>query len=188
MKDLEFAKSQDINGDWSWGNQFAGIKMNSNYFVFDIMSRLIDENPQIRLINEFGTHTGTFATYLGLEGVRKKITVITWEIQKQVSEETNNLLALLSVNQEICDVFAERDRIIEIVSAQPTYLICDGGDKQAEALIFGAVLPSGSIMSIHDWGQEVTYQHLEPIWDKIIPIRPEEWGLHNCQFASFRIK
>lgn len=187
-KDLEWLKTVDINGSWSWGNKFAGITMASNYYVFDIMSRLIDENPQIRSINEIGTHTGTFAVYLGIEGIRKNIPVRTFEINKQISKETNTLLEKFGVVQEVWDVFAYPEKVIELIDKEPCYLIADGGDKKREAAMFVPSLPSGSILSVHDWGQEVVFKDLEPIADRLIPIRPEEWARTNAQFASFKIK
>ena len=188
MKDLEFSKTQNFNGDWSWGNKFLGISMSSNYYVFDIMSRLIDEYPSTRSIVELGTHTGTFAIYLGLEGVRKTIPVTTFEITKQVSVGTNTILEKLGVDQQVWDVFAYPDKVIDKINTEPCYLICDGGDKKKELALFVPHLKSGSILSVHDWGQEVTYKDLEVIFDRLIPIRPEEWGYTNCQFASFLIK
>lgn len=188
MRDLEFAKSNNFNGDWSWGNKFVGINMASNYYVFDIMSRLIDENPQIRSINECGTHTGTFAVYLGMEGVRKDIPVNTFEITKQVTKETNTILEKLGVNQHVWDVFAYPEKVIKLINKEPCYFIADGGDKPREAALFVPHLKPGSIFSIHDFGLEVTYKHLEGVADRLLAIRPEEWGQHNVQLASFLVR
>lgn len=187
-RDLEFAKTQNYNGDWAWGSKFAGIPLCCNYYVFDIMSRLIDENPQIKGIVEMGTHTGGMAVYLGLCGIQKGITVNTWEITKQISKETDTMLDKLGVIQHVFDVFAYSEKVIEQINKEPIYFLADGGDKKRELALFVPHLVRGSIVSVHDWGMEVTFKDLEAVADRLLPIRPEEWGQHNAQIASFLVR
>jgi len=189
MKDREFAKTISINGDWAWGTQFAGIKMASNYFVFHLMSKLLSENPHIQKICEIGTHTGSMAVYLGLEGLKMGgVPVHTFEKDKQVTRQTSDLLEKLKVEQHIYDVGIYPDKVIAQIKDQPTYLVSDGGNKVADANVFLDYLPSGSILSLHDYSIEVLDSQLGKIYEKCIPIRPYEWNETNAQFASFKVK
>lgn len=186
-KDLEWLKGQDINGSWQWGSQFAGVKLSCNYFVFDIMSRIIDENPQIQLICEIGSHTGGMAIYLSLEALRKKLPFHTFEKDKQITRETNDLLEKLGANMHIYDVFEYPDKVIAIIQEQPAYLICDGGRKHAELEKFIGYLKPGSVVSCHDYPLEINDSHFAPLYERAVPIRTFEWSEKNAQFSSWKI-
>lgn len=187
MIDKQFAKTVSMNGDWEWGSKFAGVNLSCNYFVFDIMSRLVEENPQIQLICELGTHTGGMAIYLSIEALRKKIPFHTFEKDKQITRETNDLLEKLGATQHIYDVFEYPDKVIAIIQEQPTFLICDGGDKMKEVEKFLGYLKVGSVISCHDYPLEVTDAIFPVLAEKCIPIRPFEWSEKNAQFVSWKV-
>ena len=188
QEDYEWNKTKNFQGNWEWGTLFAGIPMNCNYYVFHQISRILAENPQIKSICEIGQCTGSMTIYLALEAVRKKIPCHSWDITRQITPETEVILNSLHVRSHYMDVFAYKENIISMINTEPVYLICDGGDKKREAEMFVPHLKSGSIVSIHDYGREVFDADLIPIQDKVMPIRPHEWNLHNSQFCSLRVK
>ena len=189
MRDLEWEKTQSINGNWEWGSRFCNVKLASNYFVFDIMSRHLAENPQITRIVEIGTHTGGMALYLGMEAVRMGIEFHTWDIEKQTTEDTDKILNKLGVIQHIGDAFEKESEIMEMISKEPTYLLCDGGNKHREVEMFAKYLPENSIISTHDYGQEIFSEDLIATMKmtQLLPLRVQEWGEKNAQFITLKV-
>lgn len=176
------------NHPWEWFLNFAGIGMAHNYYVQHIFSKVMDENPQIKLIVELGTFKGSMTAALGLEGIRKQIPVWSYEIKDQTNEETKRILATLNVQTRLLDIFEHRDVILKLISEVPTYLICDNGNKADEFALFGNALLPGSIISVHDWNTEFHPHHVSPLEGKIEPFYEEDWMKHNCQLATWKIK
>jgi hypothetical protein len=189
MIDKEWVKGQNINGSWEWGSQFAGVKLSCNYFVFDIMSKNLSENPQIKKIVEIGTSTGGMALCLGMEAVRLGIEFHTYNIKKETTPETDRILNRLGVIQHIGDVFEQEAVIAEMLRHQPTYLIADGGNKYRETEMFVPYLQPDSLFSTHDYGQEIFDENISATMKKInmMPLRVWEWGEKNAQFMTWKI-
>lgn len=181
-------KENNENGDWAWFHRFAGITMPSNYFTFHLFSKIIDENPGITKIIELGTHTGSMAIALGLEGVRKGIEVHTFEITEQITEDTKRILDALGVKRHLCNIFEEQQLIKSLFKDGPVYLLCDNGSKSIEFQEFANKLLPGSVVSVHDWTLEI-HQHDIDIYDHLVePFHEEDWMNHNVQLATWRIK
>lgn len=189
MIDKEWLKGQNINGFWEWGSQFAGVRLSCNYFVFDIMSKHLSENPQIKKIVEIGTSTGGMALYLGMEAARMGIELHTWNIVKETTPETDKILNRLGVIQHIGDVFEHESSMAEMIRDQPTYLLADGGNKHRETETFVPYLQPDSLFSTHDYGQEIFDENLAVTMKKVnmMPLRVWEWGEKNAQFMTWKI-
>jgi hypothetical protein len=187
--DLEFAKTISMGGNWKWGTSFCNVKLACNPFVFHLMSNHLAENPQIKMICELGTHTAGMALYLGMESVRLGIPFHTWDIEKQTTADTDKILDRLGVIQHIGDVFEQEAEILKLIGDEPVMLICDSGNKCREVERFAPRLPKYSIISSHDYGEELkddclswTYEHVH-----MMPIRAYEWGETNAQFPTWKI-
>lgn len=180
-------KSNQENVDWAWFYKFAGITMPSNFYTFHVFSKIFDENPQIKRIVELGTHTGSMAIALGLEGIRKGIEVHTFELAEQITEETKRILDCLSVKRYECHIFQEKQQIMRLLK-EPVYLLCDNGSKSVEFQEFVPSLKPGSIISVHDWGSEIHPHDIEPLQKLIEPFHESDWDRHNVQLATWKIK
>ena len=74
-----------------------------------------------------------------------------------------------------------------IINNQPTYIICDGGNKPKEFNFWAPKIPIGSIISAHDWGVEISINDIKDTADKyLIQYMPERWNEMNVQFATFK--
>ena len=189
MIDKEWAKSNSLNGNWEWGSSFCNVKLACNYFVFDIMSRHLAENPQIKRIVEIGTSTGGMALYLGMEAVRMGIEFHTWNIVKETTPETDKILDRLGVIQHIGDVFEHEKMIAELFSGQPVYYVEDGGNKYRGVETFTKYLEKDSLLSTHDYSQEIFSENLIATMEttQLLPLRVEEWGEKNAQFITLKV-
>lgn len=188
--DLNERKHHSRDGDWQWFQEFAGIGMPSNYYTFHLISRIITENPQIRLIMELGTYWGSMAVYLGLLGIRREIPVVTFDLVDLRRDRTKKLFDKLGIHFHRMDIFEERDFVkAGLREHGPTYLICDNGNKSDEFYEFGRELTPGSVISVHDWGTEFYDQDAKRLSDvrAIEPFHPDEWSNHNVQFATWKI-
>ena len=170
-----------------WFNQFAGIKMSSNYQTLDLLSRVIEQNPHLTQFIEIGTFTGSLSIYLGLESSRRNGQCLTIDIQKQFSEQTGILFEKLGIAFWEMDVFKERDRLFERFS-NPLFLLCDGGNKADEFAMCVPLLKSGSIVCVHDYSKEFNDSDRQKWTQYAEPIMQDEWMKENVQLAIFRIK
>lgn len=183
---LNERKYKSENGDWEWFTNFAGIYQMHNYYVYHIFSTVMNENPQIKRIVELGTAVGGMTVPLGLEAIRKDADMFTFNIKDETSEETKKIFNQLGVQVTIGDIFEDgmRSRIKNLFD-RPTYLICDNGLKPDEFNAFVPSLPSGSIVSVHDWMVEFLPKHTEFCQHLIEPFHPELWNNHNVQLATW---
>lgn len=190
LEELQWRKKNDVSGDWAWGKEFAGITMASNYYTFHLMSKIMSANPQLRGIVELGTYTGSMSIYLGLEGIRKGIEVVTFDIIDLLSLESRTILDTLKVQRVVCNLFdPEVQRHMRMMLSRfPVYLIVDNGDKPREFKEFVPMLRAESIISVHDYGIEFSDADWMVHKDKVEPYLKDEWAAHNVQLASFKMK
>jgi predicted O-methyltransferase YrrM len=171
-----------------WFKQFCGITMSSNYQTFDLLSRVLDpERQKVHAIIEIGTYTGSISIYLGLLGVKYGMSVITLDIQKQHTSDTEFILDKLGVEFLQMDVFEKRDQLF-LYFDTPVFLLCDGGLKYEEFAMCVPKLKSGSIVAVHDYGTEFLDEHWEKFTDQIEPIMRDEWTKEDVRLAIFKIK
>lgn len=189
MRSLDERKHNPLEGDIEWGLEFCGVPMCSNYYVFHQMSKILNANPQIEQIIEYGTYTATMSMYLGMEGIRRGIPVYTYNIEKQTNDGTDKVLNHLGVNQIIMDIYKNREEIFPLLASKVTYLICDAQTKKDDAIMSVPHLKEGSIFAMHDFGVEVIDSDIEILYKtgRIMPIKSHEANHANCQFANFKV-
>lgn len=170
-----------------WFKQFCGIRMSSNYQTFDLISRVLDDNP-VEGIVEIGTYTGSLSIYLGLEGVSGKVPVHTYDIKRQFTEPTQRVFNFMNIQFHNIDVFESRHELFKQFN-YPVFLLCDGGNKRDEFLMCVPQLKKGSIVAVHDYGTEFKDEHFIPFVDQNLctPIMQDEWTKEDVRLALFRI-
>ncbi len=178
------------SGDWEWFTQFVGVRMSCNYYAFHMMSKVLDSSPQVQGIVELGTYTGPMAMYLGMEGVRRDLPVLTIDIIDHLDAGTKKVLDRLGVVRHIGDLFDKelQARMRQTVSAGPVYMVVDGGHKAREFAEYLPMLKPGSVLSVHDWGDEFFPHDCEPFKEKVAPLFEEEWDAHHVALAHFAVR
>lgn len=80
------------------------------------------------------------------------------------------------------DVFSDKTKqtVETLAYHRPAYLVCDGGDKEREFREYAPLLPTGSVISVHDWGTEVNQLTGIPMR----AFQQEEWTKHDCRLAT----
>lgn len=184
-------ESKDINGEksWRWHLTFIGQYMQHNYYEYYVLDDIIENNPQIKSIVEIGTGHGALTTVLGLHGIKKGIPVFTVDINPNLSKPVHDIFRSLGIQSHSGNVFDNIiiDKINSVIKGQPVYIICDGGDKPREFNFWAPKIPVGSIISAHDWGVEISMNHIRDIVNKYLePYKPERWTEMNIQFATFK--
>lgn len=172
---------------WEWNLQFAGIEQSHNYYVYHLISRIFQENPQIKRVIELGTYKGAMSVVLGLETRRKQIPMFTFDITDFVSDESKKLFKALNVYHVIADIWKEREMVKQFILNEPTYLICDNGNKRDEFPEFGRCLAPGSVISVHDYGTEFLDEYTIELNNRIVPFQKDEWTKNDCRFATWLV-
>ncbi len=188
---LNRRKMSGEDGTWPWYTNFVGQMMQHNYWQYDVIGRLLGENPQVRGILEIGTGNGALTVLLGCWGRRLGIPVATYDIDMGRSAPVRPVLSALGVSIHEEDCFSEesRKRIAGFLSDHaPVYLLCDGGDKPREMRTFGPLLSPGSLLSGHDWGLEITEKDITPLLEThgFSRWNPGAWMEKNVQFMTLK--
>lgn len=163
--------------------------MQHNYYEYYVLDDIVDNNPQIKSIIEIGTGYGALTIVLGLYGIKKSIPVYTIDMNPKLSVSVWPIFKALNVQYDNNDCF--RDTVIikidQIINNQPTYIICDGGNKIKEFNFWAPKIPVGSIISVHDWQVEISMNDIKEVVDKYLlqQYKPERWMEMNIQFATF---
>lgn len=184
-EELEALKGDDTSA-WRWYTRFAGAYMAHNYYLYHIFSEIMDKNPQIKRIVELGTYKGAMTIVLGLEGIRKQIPVNTFDIEYLITEEVLRMHKCLGINMQMCNIFEKPEVVRELLN-EPCFLICDNGNKPKEFEMFVGSLKEGSIVAVHDYGQEFFDSDAAIHEGKVVPYMRDEWEKHNAQLAIYRV-
>lgn len=171
-----------------WHTHFIGQHMQHNYWLYEIIDRVMRASPSISSLVELGTGAGAITTVFGLWGIQRGIPVLS--VDNTIRHNTK-ILAALKVRFVQEDIFGEpfAAKIKETIDNKPTWLFCDGGWKGKELATFAPALPKGSIISAHDLGTEFKHDyHAQPLCDQgvIEPFKPEWWMENNVQLAIYK--
>lgn len=167
---------------WAYDLLFAGERAAHCPYIYHIISKILMYRKVYSIV-EIGTQRGALTAYLGLWGARLDVPVLSLDIEYQLSMGLHPVFERLGV--EFCDMDCfspEGERaIFEVIDNKPTYVICDGGDKKREFQHYAPKVPSGSMLSIHDWGTEVKGVECPCAFQ---PFEPDEWVKHDVRFAT----
>jgi cephalosporin hydroxylase len=166
---------------WEPWTRFVGQPAGHSPYVYQVISDILLRN-EVSAIIEVGTMYGALTMYLGLWGLRLDVPVISFDIDQNLSEPVARVLDGLGVVRYEMDVFSERAvSIIQALATKPVYLICDGGDKPREVETFTPLLPIGSVISVHDWGDEI---HDIKADAKVHYFEADDWTAHGANMAT----
>lgn len=186
----EARKHLNDERSWQWHLTFTGRKMQHNYYLYKIIDGIMCDNPNLAGIIEIGTGYGALTTYLALWGIKYDIPVLTVDHQEM---HDTRLFKQLNINYIQMDEFSPKfEQIVRLFLCKakgPILFICDGGNKIKEFNLFASILPTDSIIAVHDWTIEATLPDIEKaVNNYCIPYNKEMWNLMNVQFATFKIK
>jgi hypothetical protein len=172
--------------------RFVGQEVQHSFFVYHIMSLILEANPQIAGIVELGTGTGGLTMYLGMWAARRGIPMTSFDINAYAMEAEGipAVFEALGVNYEQHNVFQGpgHERARAAVTGKPIYLFCDNGNKPEEFKMFVPMLESGSVVSVHDWTAEIRPEHVEAVVaeHKLEPFRQDLWLKHAAIMATWK--
>ncbi len=165
---------------WEYDLMFVGQRAGHNPYIYHVISEVLSEY-KVESIIEVGTYQGALTMYLGLWGARLNVPVLSVDIEDNLYHPVYPVLERLGVTVFSGDVFENLDLLTEFIGGKPTYLVCDGGDKAREFDVIGKIVPVGSVISIHDWGTEVSKLDSGfPMYQ----IGMDQWRAHDVRFAS----
>lgn len=186
LNDLKKINSEKL---WAWHLTFIGQYMQHNYWLYYMLDDIIGSNSQIKSIIEIGTGYGALTIVLGLYGIKNRIPVFTVDINPELSKSIQHIFDVLHIQYNYGDCFNNDiiTKIDNIIGSQPTYIICDGGDKSKEFNFWAPKIPVDSIISAHDWQAAISMEDIKDIVDKcFIPYKSERWMEMNVEFSTFR--
>lgn len=182
----KYTNAEDV---WQWYTTFLGQHMQHNYWQHYLLDDIILNNPQIKSIIELGTGTGVVTAVLGLHAARLGARVFSVDVDMDRSKQLWTVFDKLGIEYCSGDVFSDKiiSRIESIIDGKPTYIICDNGDKIREFGVWAPKIPVGSVISAHDWGNEIRMNDIEDIvkGHNLKSYKPERWNEMNVQFATF---
>lgn len=171
---------------WEYYLSFVGQSAAHNPYIYHVISEVLKER-EVHSIVELGTYHGALTVYLGLWGAKLGIPVYTFDIEPNLHESVKPVFDKLGIEFfELDDMTDEGlKKIIECVDDKPTYLICDGGNKQGEFLRYFPIVPVGSMLSVHDFLTEGD----PTVWERLSypneRVRPDLWMYHDVRFATY---
>ena len=171
-----------------WHTHFIGQLMQHNYWLYEIIDRVMRLNPDINSIVELGTGAGAATTVSGLWGIQRGIPILSVD---NVVRYNPKILEALKIQLTQDDIFSGSfaTKMNAVIADKPTWLFCDGGSKGRELATFAPTLPKGSIISAHDLGTEFSHaRHAQLLCDQgiIEPFKPEWWMESNVQLAIYK--
>lgn len=153
---------------------FVGCEMQHEWSLHGTLNDIILPNSHVETIIEIGTGYGALTLVLGLFGLKISAKVFTIDINPEISNDALPLFEHLKITRLIANEHI--DETHEIMRSwfgnKPTYLLCDGQNKDHELRLWSHQLPEKSIISVHDWPDAVK-PHRVP--ESLTPYRPEDW-------------
>jgi len=146
----------------SWYSHFLGIRMQHGYSLYQQLDELLRKDQNIQRFVEIGTGGGALSVFLALHAVQRDTHLLTYDIQQRGHlYKTDKVFNRLGVEFVEADAFDHVDDIVAHVDNKPTLMFCDGGDKRKELVTFAPLLPTGSIVAVHDYGDEIESKDVE---------------------------
>ena len=172
---------QDI--PWEYYLEFCGQRAEHSFYAYHIISEILKHN-EVHSIIELGTAYGALTLYLGLWGLRLDVPVATFDIESDLHLPVAHAFMKMGVQYHNMDILsAEAEQVIlEIIDNKPTYLVVDGGDKKKEFARYARLIPTGSVISIHDYETEFKFGEGSGI--KYDEFKKEEWKKHDMKMAT----
>ena len=153
-----------------------GIYQQHTYWLYKVIDDVLNENKQIKGIVEIGTGLGALSIFLGLECYERNLKpLLTYDIKQVAKPRLFDLLNIKAVARNCFDVESVNE-IMEYIK-EPVLFICDGGNKIKEFNFFAYLLPEGSIITAHDWDDEIRIDDVRKTVMEIglKPLHKDDW-------------
>jgi hypothetical protein len=174
-----------------YNRTFCGVKAQHSALTYEKVDKILKDSKAERIV-ELGTADGALSMYLGLVGARLGIPVYTIDRYAVKTKETKEVFDKLGVYQMVLDIMSEEGKsaVRSLIADVPVYLICDNGNKKEEFNSFAGNLANGSVVSVHDWGMELTKTDIVGTIEsmKLAPFMEEEWLLSDLMFATWCVQ
>lgn len=173
-----------------WFTTFCSYFMQHNYWLYNVLDDILMENTQIKSIIEIGAGYGGLTVFLGNWGIKLDVPVLSVEYDTSKISEALEHLTRLGVHVFTKDMWCKEFTQLfdSFVSLQPTFLVCDGGNKVREANELSLRIPADSILCMHDWTDEVTEEDVKdfPTRLNLQPYYKERWNEKDIRMAIFK--
>lgn len=184
-EELIALKHENSDCSWMWKRVFLGQRQQHSYYLYHHLNSQILNNKDICSIVEIGTGSGCLTTVLALFGQLIGARVLTVDHDPALSQRLHHLLVKkLDVTMLFNDEWSSAaiTKILKHIGGEKTYVFCDGGDKVKELNFWSRSIPPGSLISVHDWGTEVTP---DDVPEGLTPYREDFWNIMNIQTATW---
>jgi hypothetical protein len=173
---------------------FAGQRAQHSFVLYDYISQVLLDRPEVSAIVEIGTSLGALSIYLGLWGARRGIPVHTFDYslfafdpQHNVDEITAKpIFDKLGIVMHRADVFSDDGgrEVSGLISGAPVLIFCDGGNKPREVQTFAPMVGDGSIVCAHDWPGEIKPEDVASVVEaaRLVPWCQDKWNFLATAF------
>lgn len=174
----------------TWYSSFLGVRMQHNYGLYKVMDDILLDNPQIDRFVEIGTGGGAMSVYFALHAVQRNTHLLTFDIQTRGHKpKVDAVFDKLGVEFVEEDVFDNVQKVRNHMDCRSSFLFCDGGDKYKEFETFAPLMYPGSIICVHDYGDEVLPGQLDGLTKDWEPVLEELWldkkyELYTCFYKK----
>ena len=110
---------------------------------------ILNSNPHLKRIIEFGTWMGGFSLYLNAQAKARDLVFYTFDSIVFREDVVQNLPFTK------LDIWAHEEYLSKLIGQEGTILFCDNGNKPREIKTFAPSLTSDSIVVVHDWMTEI---------------------------------
>lgn len=138
---------------------FGGITAAQYLIDFYLWECILNENPQLKTIIEFGTWRGGFSWYLYSQAKVRNMSFITYDSIIHFKIRPPGFVKR--------DIFADYEEIGRLISLGPCAVLCDNGNKPREVKTFAPYLTNDSIMIAHDWNTEFFEEDIPEYMEQI---------------------
>jgi len=127
------------------------------------LEHMIASMEQVSVIVELGTFGGVTSMFLGMAARLRGVPFCTFDIQDvRVPEVKSAWLNDMMYFYQTDILSKPSEYVTQLISNPYTFLFVDNGDKEKEANMYASYCGPNTVMVIHDWGDEVKQENVEP--------------------------
>jgi len=169
-----------------WYKTFLGVRQQHNYALYSIIDEVLLNKPIEKFV-EIGTGAGALSVVLGLHAVQRGTHLLTFDYQLRGEKPKLDLVFVaLGIEFVQDDCFTNKLRLQNHMDGKPTFFFCDGDDKAKEFNTYAPLIPVGSIIAAHDYGDEFQLDELHV--DGLTPVIEKYWteDTYNIRTCFYR--
>ena len=148
---------------------FAGIRLQQSWTTLFLLEDILDKEKDITRVVELGTGQGALALFFGLH-MYERGQVLTIDNEPKMSMKWYGLAKnyrIAFVQADIMDPSVDRP-IRDFLGHSRSLIFCDAGDKdirRPQVLKYAEFLSPGSLLLVHDFGNSLLPEDIEPLLD-----------------------